>query len=702
MELIQEINNTRLLRDKDILVLEGKMTRLVYHLDIGMFDFVKGNLPALKNAFSKAVVKNGCCITSKQGVRSLSGYGAVWEGSLSGLKMSVTVEDGGLKLIQNFTVYSDAPFILTSLELCGEEEVSTNYMVPIIACGESGSLVDPGAGGDIRALFVPYDNDYWVRYVSCPIGDAKPGYVYPDDRRPRKEEMFKEGIRQSYEVASIFDNTTRKGLVMGSVSHEIWKTGIKITGASEGIVAGLEVYCGCADRYTRDYLSHGFVKGMTLASASIFIGCYEDYRDGLEEFGKLCAALNPPMKWDDDAIFGWNAYAGYEDKMDFERFVHASDFMKQNLQSKGFSHKGKLYVNFDYLWANLSEQELCKTVEIARENGQYAGIYFAPFSVFTDELDTVVEGTDGHYTYRDIILKDYEGNPLPKVNDGNQGYAADPTHPGNLMRVEHTINRFVKWGFRFVKLDFITHGSLEGGHYNPDIVTGKQAYNFGMKHLCGLLSYEKIVRPFFISLSIAPAFPCYGHSRRISCDAFGHIEDSEYMLNSLSYGWWMNGSIYRFNDPDHIVIDRRMNCPGSSEQEARTRINSGIICGGMFLDSDAFLEKTASDRAVKYLTNEKVTSLAQKGLSFRPVEGNSGDRAVDVFYRDDGDDFYLAVFNYGEKAVVKNINLVRVGLRQNKEYTFEDLWDKSSMTGKGMLAVSLEACESVILRTREK
>ena len=45
--------------------------------------------------------------------------------------------------------------------------------------------------------------------------------------------------------------------------------------------------------------------------------------------------------------------------------------------------------------------------------------------------------------------------------------------------------------------------------------------------------------PYVISLSIAPIFPGqYAHGRRISCDVFGTINWTEYMLNSLSYGWW--------------------------------------------------------------------------------------------------------------------------------------------------------------------
>jgi len=701
MELLIENNGVRLLSGEKRLVLEAERAKLIYHLDTGIFDFESSGLLVLREAYSGAVEESGGNILSTQGTRKLAGYTEIQDELGNGLQMTVTTEESKLKLSQTFTVYRNKSYVLTSLELEGSEGVSTNYMAPVLAVDRGiGSVVDIGSCIDMRALFVPYDNDYWVRYRSCPLKDAKPGYVYPDDRRPRNREIYQEGIQQSYEVAAVFDNESRKSLILGSVSHDRWKTGIKITGTPEGGVAKLEVYGGCADRFTRDYLPHGFVKGCSVASPTILLGYYMDYRSGMEEFGKVCTALRPAMQWEEGPIFGWNAYAGYEDRMDYDRFVHTSRFLKQNLQSKGFSNNGVIYINFDYLWHNLTEKQLCKTVEIARKNNQYAGIYFTPFSVFTDDLDTVIEGTDGRYTYRDIILRDYEGNPLPKVNDGTQGYAVDPTHPGSLMRVEHMMNCFIQWGFSFIKLDFIAHGAIEGHHYDPAVHTGKQAYDFGMKHLCSLVAPERIGRPFFISLSIAPAFPYHGHSRRISCDAFGHIEDSEYMLNSLSYGWWMNGSLYCFNDPDHIVINRRRNCPRITEQEARTRITSGIITGGIFLNSDAFMDKMARGRAIKLLTNERLNGIVKKGVSFRPVEGNSGNGASELFYRNDGDEFFLAVFNYERKTAVKTIKLERTGLEPDREYLFENLWDGSNIVAKGTLAIRLSPCESVLLCTK--
>lgn len=62
-------------------------------------------------------------------------------------------------------------------------------------------------GENNRALFIPFDNDCWIRYQSHPL-------------------TFTE--LTSYEVTAIFNNDDREAMVIGSVEHDSWKTGITI------------------------------------------------------------------------------------------------------------------------------------------------------------------------------------------------------------------------------------------------------------------------------------------------------------------------------------------------------------------------------------------------------------------------------------------------------------------------------------------
>ena len=88
-------------------------------------------------------------------------------------------------------------------------------------------------------------------------------------------------------------------------------------------------------------------------------------------------------------------------------------------------------------------------------------------------------------------------------------------------------------------------------YYNKDVTTAVEAYNEGFSHF---ISEVDKGEPMFIALSIAPIFPYqYGNSRRIACDTWGKIGQSEYSLNSVSGGWWTN-EFYQYNDPDHLVL----------------------------------------------------------------------------------------------------------------------------------------------------
>ena len=78
------------------------------------------------------------------------------------------------------------------------------------------------------------------------------------------------------------------------------------------------------------------------------------------------------------------------------------------------------------------------------------------------------------------------------------------------------MNKFKSKGFEYIKIDFLSHGAMEGKHYDANVQTGIQAYNQGMAYVNEVLDGS-----MFISASIAPLFSQYAHSRRISCDIDG-------------------------------------------------------------------------------------------------------------------------------------------------------------------------------------
>jgi hypothetical protein len=589
---------------------------------------------------------------------------------------------GAPELRQRIYLEPGVPFILTEVEATSRQPLSSRRMAPFVLAANGAAHL--AVAKKPTVLFVPSDNDMWVHYNE-PLDPAKD----PD----------------SYEVTAVFDNASRKGLVLGSVTHDLWRTGVLARELGDGVVGKLEVFGGATGHWTHDVDPHGAVTGTTLRSPLVMVGYYADWRDGMEAYGKVNAQIHPPLPWNDGVPFGWNSWAAYLMKIDTKKYLAAADFIHTELEPRGYKSHNTTYVNWDAGWSDVSEDQLVAVAKHLHENGQKAGIYYTPFSYWSDDLKKPVEGTDGRYTYGDILLRDSKGELLPKIDGARP---LDPTHPGTIARIDYKLARFVKWGYDSVKLDFLNCGSLEGVHHDPAITTGVAAYAYGMQRIEDDVNPKKIGRSFFLSLSIAPLFPAYGHSRRISCDAFGRIDDTEYMLNAATFGWWTNGTLYAFNDPDHTVISKDEDpyhgqAPKGSVQtleEARSRVNGSVIAGTVLLDSDDLMDARTQERAKELLTNKAVLDVAREGRAFRPVEGDAGTSAAATFVRREADGSLLvAVFDYNRtESKSAQIDLSRLGLDPTKDYRMTNLWTGKTQNISRTISLELGPAESLIVR----
>lgn len=692
---VSAVWENKVLYQKDSLLAEQKDGRWVFTNGLMSleYDIAEGTVrifsveeeePLLSEVYARTVLADGTELISKDMQRSAEDAVAIEEladGFGKGIGIHILNHGEKADLTQYYYFYEELPYFLCEAVVSAEtEEVSTNYIAPVFSCkGDYKTNVLSVPGDDVRFLFTPYDNDAFVRYSADPLLTAS----------------------ESYEVTAIYDNNVRNGLIAGSVTHDTWKTGIKVRQGGMNATVEFSVYGGASSAYTRDSLPHGYVSGREVASPKIFLGYFSDYRDGMETFGGANAVIAPPLAWDQGIPIGWNSWSAVADKVSYAVYTDSSDFVRENLQDKSFSQDGTVYINFDSFWDNLTEKELKEAAQHVRDNGQIPGIYMTPFTFWGGGYTAgTVPGTDNRYSWQDIVLKDEKGTILPAV-DG--GVSIDPTHPGTHMYLEYQLKRFQEWGFAYVKMDFMSHGAREGAFYDKEITTGTQAYNCGMRKIHEILGEKLENQEFFISLSIAPMFPSqYAHSRRISCDVFGTIDNTEYMLNSLTYGWWMNGTIYPFNDPDHMVLYNSFNHKDAIlYNEGLSRYISAAITGTVFIDSDDFRIKEARSRAMEILACEEINAVAKRGIAFRPVEGNTKDAACDTFvsYEEGEDALYLAVFNFSSsetKAI--QLDLERIGLDPAGKYEMYDLWSKETVQMADGDEILLEEAQPKLLR----
>jgi len=681
---------------QQVMTIQNNMLAIRYHRENGSMDVIWRNGQKLLGITSDAQLEDGRKLSTSVYTAHELEKPSHPSSATSGEEYTIRSTAAGLPtLLQHIWLHEGKPSLSIEAELVPNTgTVGTRHFDAVVLHGADSVQIE--GSKSLRVLHVPFDNDMWFRYDSATVADLKP------------EQAF-----TSEEVTAIYDNTSRHALVLGSITHDTWKTAIEAH-AANGQIIGLDIYGGISSPTgvrtdTHDTVPHGIVHGTHVVSPRIFIGSFADWRDGLETYGAANAAIHPPLKWADGAPMGWNSWAAYADKIDDHRYLGSAAFLRDKLVPMGFGNGKVVYINLDAFWSKLDAVQLSDAVATIKvmhgANGTRfePGIYWTPFAYWSDDLDAYVEGTNMKYRYRDILLKAPDGSILPKV-DG--GLAIDPSHPGAKARASYYLQQFQKLGFKYLKIDFLSHGALEGVHFDPAIQTGIQAYNLGMKQIV-----DETANRMFISLSIAPLFPSgYGHARRLSCDTKGHIsggdQSAEYMLNSLTYGWWTSKNLY-ITDPDHVVLGDKADQGARSVVEGKSRLLSAIISGGMILDSSQLADDPQGQKFAQAVYNNRPwMAVAAEGKTFRPIEGNTGNKATDAFVRSTAHGAYVAVFNYDEKnpqTITIPAERIDAALASVPSISVIDVASGASLqSAHSQISVKLSPSESTLLELRWK
>ncbi|OQP40353.1 hypothetical protein A4D02_15665 [Niastella koreensis] len=648
--------------DKDSLVNIplGKNGLIRFHLNSGTWDVLFNRKPVITGAY--AIYKEGEKeITSKElGVGKYIELYQFVETRVRG--GAIDWYHNGKQIRLSFTTYPVQNYFYTTLEITGQH-AATNYISPL-----AGARVVMDSTGDNRALTVPFDNDMWARFNAQP---------------------FQQANFTSSEVTALYNNDNYHGLVIGSKWHNDWKTGITVKAGNARSVT-VTAFGGLADsNITHDKIPHGkvVIKDSVCISPSILIGICDDWRIGMEEYAGEIQHYNSQgiAKWEKATPVGWNSWGVLQTKISLDKAKSVVDFFYDSC--KAFrTADGSLFIDLDSFWDNMIKggldgdvSQLKEFVAYCKSKGFKPGIYWAPFTDW-GKFDRKMEGSA--YSYAQAWTKQ---NGLPVDMDG--ALALDPTHPGTKARIEFYLNHFKKLGFEMIKIDFLGHGALESDHfYDPKITTGMQAYNMGMKFIDSVLDNKMLV---YAAISPTMATAPYVHMRRIACDAFSAIDNTEYTLNSTGYGWW-ESHLYNYVDADHVVFNKE------SEGANRARLAAALVTGTLITGDDYSSTGPWSQTAKKLLQNKSLLEVIKDGHSFRPVDANTGNKAVNVFVKTVGDKLYLAVFNYSNNPLKYTFPLTRLGLSQSTKYYSTELFSGNNTTWSGTVELTVPSSDAMI------
>lgn len=236
---------------------------------------------------------------------------------------------------------------------------------------------------------------------------------------------------------------------------------------------------------------------------------------------------------------------------------------------------------------------LGSTINRIRSSGFTPGLWLAPF---------IVHPKSRLYNdHREMLLLDKRGKPVNSAFNWNRiTTALDLTHPASKDYIRNVIDTVVnKWGFPYLKLDFLYAGALPGNHYDQT-KTRAQVFDQGMK-----LIRETAGDETYLLGCGAPIGSMIGHvdAMRIGADVssdwkpkykgiellFPHEPNLPSVKNAMQntvtrawfhYRWWMN-------DPDCMLVRTTTNL---TEEEVCTQASITAMSGGLVLLSDDLAE----------------------------------------------------------------------------------------------------------------
>lgn len=435
------------------------------------------------------------------------------------------------------------------------------------------------------------------------------------------------------------------------------------------------------DRFkTRFYLSSGEgarilflngnikepVKGKEWSSELLYIGVGNEFLTSLRDYTAEVAKYYPPLKEPFNPV-GWNSWNTFFDDVRFEDVKGNIEVIKNELTSLKVNNI-QIDDGWELQWGEWEKDNPAfgaSYAEFARavtEAGFLPGIWLAPF--LADEKSQVFQ-THPHW-----FLKDREGKPLPyQFPPGERRlYILDLTNPSAMEWLLGRIKSLLDAGYRYLKLDFLFAGMVEGARLFEDF-TPLQAFRSAMERIRDLAGRYHA----YILACGAPILPVAGlvHGTRIGGDiAFkGTPYSWSFILNELRnlFVRLPLSSLYRL-DPDTLLMR------DVSIDEAKTFLLSIIVSGGLFALGDDLTTLEKEKMEILKKIGEREIFPPHPDRAFQPEDSYNILQFVrvpsPVLFVSSGRDLlpslwslasekgnYIAVFNWRNEGVRKKLDL---------------------------------------------
>lgn len=484
------------------------------------------------------------------------------------------------------------------------------------------------------------------------------GYIYYD---PGQMEDFVFTSRRSIESfwnIALHHSGSGKTLVIGSIDNT--RADTKVTVLREPVAVWDQSVQGLSLTIT-SALNRTFelAPGASITSGKIMFHPGDNPFRVLEQYASTYATaaavkLNP-------VVSGWCSWFYTHRLVSEEEVLKNAEFVARHLKPYGMTvvqiDDGYYRAFGDWEGNERFKHGMKWLAGQIRQLGLVPGLWVAPYVI---EKKAEVASKHPEFLVRGL------DNEIHPIRDKDT-FALDVTHPGGRKWIYDLFDTVAnKWGYDFIKIDFVEWSLLAAPRYHDPSVSRAQAYRMGFQTM------REAVGPHRHILDCGPAQNTVGllDSERAELDLpdltwaqYTNPQNSTAAAASRRY--YFHGKTW-ITDVDHVGL--AWLTPGQAQAAATLVAMSGgtIISGDRLIDLDP--------QRVETLTR----ILPAYGESARPLDlfRNSLARLFALpVHRDFGDWLVLAVFNYDERSpLVENIDLVDAGLDASKTFVAFEFW----------------------------
>ncbi len=489
----------------------------------------------------------------------------------------------------------------------------------------------------------------------------------------------------------IYDQASTLGVLIGFVTHLRHFTGIGLVLSSEPPIAARLFAASHADGIllSKDEActSEMLLLGISMGKSN-YLGLLKRYAAITGE--KMMAITGESAGWPNNPT-GWCSWYYYYGEVTEQDVLANLNYFASNKDEVPiqFIQIDDGYQNRTGDWTTLNSKfpsGMRAIVDKIHAVGFKAGLWIAPF--------VVAANSDTFISHPNWCILDSTGNFLTLPPNATWGrvklYALDPTNMEVQKHIEKVFQIITqKWGFDYVKIDFVYAACMRGSVYSDKTVTRVDAYRQGLAAI-----RRGVGDDVFILGCGAPLGPSIGYcnAMRIGPDTEGNWAKLEFIerigrlwvpslfpalhstiLHSFLHGqWWLN-------DPDCIIV--RVDKNKLTPVEVRTQLTIFGLASGLVLISDD-LNKVPAERIGWFQR-----LLPPTGIAALPADLMEK-KTPEIFFKylnpaKFADGVLVSITNFEKKTKTISLDLGPFGLDPSQNYHVYEFWSEEYLGRKG-------------------